>query len=190
MSMVDDNEKIDRHGPFRSYAGARVASGWWGVARDEGGCWAGWGRGRTGAGDGGGWQWRQCRQCNRCMRCNQGGQRWLGWRCRRAQPRFVGGLSERVATAAMESASKGRPRFVQRGRLRFGRRICRHKEGAPACENRSRAEQAQALGETDDGRSVRARYRATIDGYRGHATDIRDESRHSLAASRHLGDAD
>ena len=34
----------------------QVVGGWWGVARDEGGCWAGWGWGRTGAGDGG------CRQ--------------------------------------------------------------------------------------------------------------------------------
>ena len=46
----------------------------------------------------------------------------------------------------MGAVSTGRPRCVQRGRLRSGRRVCRHREGAPRCENRSLAQQAAACG--------------------------------------------
>ena len=65
-------------------------------------------------------------------------------------PRVVGGRSARVAAARIEAASNGRPRCVQRGRLKSGRRLRRHKEGAPTCNTWSTGEHAAALGVADD----------------------------------------
>ena len=55
-------------------------------------------------------------------------------------------VGRRKTMAKVGIASKGRPRCVQRGWLRFGRRIRRRNEGAPTCESTSGAEQAGAFG--------------------------------------------
>ena len=87
-----------------------------------------------------------------------GGRGWTGWLgCagidRGAGSQAARSLGHRAADSGNEGRrvgwgqyQKGRPRCVQRGRLRFGRRVRRHYEGAPTCDISSNAKEAAAFG--------------------------------------------